>query len=121
MSNVIWNFSRKHNVPYNELVEFVHAVQATTVTESQPQPVQAQPSEMAETLLPHAYLFEKLAMVMPLFQEARDALTAIREDQRIRHGISATLADRMDAAGTFSLDDWVSAQTNPAEQAQKEE
>lgn len=40
MSNVIWNFSRKHNVPYNELVEFVHAVQATTVVESQPQPVE---------------------------------------------------------------------------------
>ena len=60
----------------------------------------------AEELMPHAYLLAKLAMVMPLFQEARDALTAIREDQRIRHGISKTLADRMDIAGTFSLDDW---------------
>jgi hypothetical protein len=45
-------------------------------------------------------------MVMPLLQEARDALTAIREDQRVRHGISKTLADRMDIAGTFSLEDW---------------
>jgi hypothetical protein len=60
----------------------------------------------AEEPLPHAYLLAKLAMVMPLFQEARDALTAIREDQRVRHGISKTLADRMDIAGTFSLDDW---------------
>lgn len=60
----------------------------------------------AESLLPHAYLLAKLAMVMPLFQEARDALTAITEAQRKRRGISATLADRMDIAGTFSLDDW---------------
>lgn len=62
--------------------------------------------ELAESLLPHAYLFAKIAMVMPLFQEARDALTAITEAQRIRHGISPTLADRMDVAGTYSLDDW---------------
>ena len=60
----------------------------------------------AEALLPHAYLLAKLAMVMPLLQEARDALTVIREDQRVRHGISKTLADRMDIAGTFSLEDW---------------
>lgn len=45
MSNVIWNFAKKHNVPYNELVEFVHTVQATTVMAPQPQPVQAQPSD----------------------------------------------------------------------------
>ena len=60
----------------------------------------------AEALLPHAYMLAKLVMVMPLFQEARDALTAIQDDQRVRHGISKTLADRMDIAGTFSLDDW---------------
>ena len=64
------------------------------------------PTADAQALLPHAYLLAKLAMVMPLFQEARDALTCIREDQRILHGISKTLADRMDIAGTYSLDDW---------------
>jgi hypothetical protein len=56
--------------------------------------------------LPAAYMLTKLQMVMPLFQEARDALTALTEAQRKLHGISPTLADRMDEAGTFSLDDW---------------
>lgn len=60
----------------------------------------------SETLLPHAYLLAKLAMVMPLFQEARDALTALNAQQRATHGISKTLADRMDIAGTYSIDDW---------------
>jgi hypothetical protein len=63
-----------------------------------------------EAELPHAYLFAKLAMVMPLFQEARDALTAITELQRVAHRISSTLADRMDTAGTYSIDDWNAAQ-----------
>ena len=67
------------------------------------QPETAEPQEGSK---PHAYLMEKLAMVMPLFQEARDALTAITEQQRIARGISPTLADRMDAAGTYSVDDW---------------
>lgn len=66
----------------------------------------APPADSPGALLPHAYLFAKVAMVMPLFEEARDALTALREDQRIRHGISKTLADRMDIAGTFSIEDW---------------
>lgn len=60
----------------------------------------------ADLLLPHAYLLAKVAIVMPLFEEARDALTAITEAQRRLHGISATLADRMDVAGTYSLYDW---------------
>ncbi len=55
---------------------------------------------------PHAYLMAKLSMVMPLFEEARDALAAITETQRRLYGISATLADRMDAAGTYSVADW---------------
>lgn len=59
--------------------------------------------------LPPLYMLAKLQMVMPLLQEARDALTALREDQRVRHGISKSLADRMDAAGTFSLYDWKDA------------
>ena len=46
---------------------------------------------------PPGYMLAKLQMVMPLFQEAR-----------IRLG----LADRMDKAGTFSLDDWLAAEPN---------
>ena len=65
------------------------------------QAVPAQP-----VALPPEYMLAKLAMVMPLFQEARDALCAITEVQRKMHGISLTLADRMDYAGTYSLDDW---------------
>lgn len=66
-----------------------------------PAPAQAVPPTM-----PPAYMLAKLQMVMPLFQESRDALTAITEQQRKLHGISPTLAERMDEAGTFSLDDW---------------
>lgn len=56
--------------------------------------------------LPPEYMLAKLQMVMPLFQEARDALCAITEQQRIARGISKSLADRMDTAGTYSLADW---------------
>lgn len=59
--------------------------------------------------MPAAYMLAKLQMVIPLFQEARDAMTAITEAQRKLHGISQTLADRMDEAGTFSVDDWRAA------------
>lgn len=62
-------------------------------------------SEPPESL-PRDYLLKKLAMVMPLFEEARDALTAISEQQRAVRCISPTLADRMDMAGTYSIDDW---------------
>lgn len=63
----------------------------------------------AERLLPHEYLLAKIAMVIPLFEEARDALSALTEQQRVRHGISKSLADRMDIAGTYSLEDFDSA------------
>ena len=69
-----------------------------------------------EAVLPPAYMLAKLAMVMPLFQEARDALTALSEPQRVRHGISKTLAGRMDIAGTYSLDDWRAAMSAPTPQ-----
>lgn len=62
--------------------------------------------EAASQERPHAYMLAKLAMVIPLFEEARDALTAITEQQRVTHGISASLVDRMDVAGTYSVDDW---------------
>lgn len=62
--------------------------------------------QQEKTELPPRYMLAKLQMVMPLFQEARDALTALTEQRRKLRGISPTLADRMDEAGTFSLDDW---------------
>ena len=45
-------------------------------------------------------------MTEALKQAAQQALTAITEQQRKLHGISPTLAERMDEAGTFSLEDW---------------
>lgn len=80
------------------------------------------PARAVEPLtLPPEYMLAKLQMVIPLFQEARDALTAITEAQRKLHGLSPTLADRMDEAGTFSLDDWNAAHgitTTPAAKEQ---
>ena len=73
--------------------------------------VQAEP-----VALPPAYMLAKLQMVMPIFQEARDALCALTEAQRKLRGISPTLADRMDEAGTFSLDDWQQAHPPAPEQ-----
>ena len=64
----------------------------------------------AERLLPHGYLLAKVAMVVPLLEEARDAMTALTVEQMKLHRISATLADRMDVAGTYSLEDWNAAQ-----------
>lgn len=52
------------------------------------------------------YLLRKLELMLPLFQEARDALPAITEHARRLRGISPTLADRMDRVGTFSIDDY---------------
>ena len=42
---------------------------------------------------------ERLRTILPVFEEARDALCCITEVQRRKHGISKTLADRMDALG----------------------
>lgn len=79
-------------------VEFAPAGQAPAVPHGKEQ--------QEKTELPPRYMLAKLQMVMPLFQEARDALTALTEQRRKLRGISPTLADRMDEAGTFSLDDW---------------
>ena len=73
---------------------------------AQPAPAAVPPDDVG---LPPKYMLAKLQMVMPLFQEARDALPIMTEVQRKLHGVSPTLADRMDAAGTFSLDDWIAA------------
>jgi hypothetical protein len=75
----------------------------------------SKPTGAPAEALPHAYLLAKLAMVMPLFQECRDALPAITETRRTLHGISKTLADRMDVAGTFSLADWEALPPAPKE------
>ena len=49
----------------------------------------------------------KLNKVMPLFQEARDALCALTVTQVRLHNISPSLADRMDSAGTAGIAQWV--------------
>lgn len=52
------------------------------------------------------YLTAKIQMCIPVMQEARDAITALTLTQARLHGISLTLADRMDKAGTYSVEDW---------------
>jgi hypothetical protein len=64
-----------------------------------------------KTELPPDYMLAKLQMVMPLFQEARDALVALSVAQCKLHGIDLSLGDRMDQAGTYSLDDWNAERT----------
>ena len=54
----------------------------------------------------HGYLLHKLSAIVPLFQEARDALSTITELQRRLRGISPTLAERMDTVGEYSPADW---------------
>lgn len=62
-----------------------------------------------ESDLPYAYLLAKVAMVIPLLQEARDALPAISEQRRVLYRVAADLGRRMDIAGTYSVDDWRAA------------
>ena len=68
-----------------------------------------EPAPVPAGTLPPGYMLAKLQMVMPLFQEARDALTVVTEPQRRMYGIRFELVDRMDKARTFSLDDWLAA------------
>ena len=42
---------------------------------------------------------ERLKAMMPLFQEARDAITVIKHPQAVLAGLNLTLADRMDDVG----------------------
>ena len=46
----------------------------------------------------------RLLAIMPVFQEARDAITVITEHQRRLHNISIALADKMDELG--EADKW---------------
>jgi len=66
-------------------------------------------AESAPAVPPQAYE-QRLAEVMPLFQEARDALPAISTSAAKLHGVSLTLAERMDAVGTK---DWRTASPAP--------
>ena len=57
------------------------------------------------------YLRWRLTEIMPLFEEARDALPAITESARSLRGIRADLAARMDAAGTRTRAEFDAAMT----------
>lgn len=52
----------------------------------------------------NAYLTWKLEQILPVFQEARDALPAISQTSARLRGISLSLADRMDGAGTANYE-----------------
>lgn len=54
----------------------------------------------------NAYLTWKLEKVMPLFEQARDALPAISMTTARLHRIDLQLANRMDEAGTACYADW---------------
>jgi hypothetical protein len=51
----------------------------------------------------------RLTDIIPLFQEARDALTAIPLASAKLRGLDLTLADRMDRAGTATRADFDAA------------
>ncbi len=100
------NAARAGYVAAKRLLRAAQQAQASEPVVKQELTTQA--SESAEAL-PPAYMLAKLQMVMPVMQEARDALTALSVAQCKLHGIALDLADRMDRAGTFSLDDWAEA------------
>jgi hypothetical protein len=94
-------------IHFRDFADWKRAREALKELERAAQQVQQDPpAAPAQELRPPAYMHAKLQLMIPLFQEARDAICAITETQRKAHGISPTLAERMDAAGTFSLDDW---------------
>lgn len=62
--------------------------------------------ELLAALKDVEYLRWRIAEIMPLFQDARDAITVISETQRRMHGISFTLADDMDRAGTRTREEF---------------
>lgn len=53
-----------------------------------------------------AYLEWRLKEIIPLFQEARDALPAITEVRARLHSVNLSLGNRMDAAGTRTREDF---------------
>lgn len=56
-----------------------------------------------------AYYKWRLTEIMPLFQDARDALPAISLTAAKLHGLDLSLADRMDMAGTRTREDFDAA------------
>jgi hypothetical protein len=65
--------------------------------------------ETAAALRDGEYYKWRLTEIMPLFEEARDALTALRMEQCKLHNISLSLAERMDTAGTRTRAEWDAA------------
>lgn len=63
-----------------------------------------------------AYLKHRLNTIIPIFQEARDALTALTMAQVKLRGISSSLADRMDDAGTYNREKYDAEQRALKEQ-----
>ena len=62
------------------------------------------------------YFKHRLKTIIPIFQEARDALTALTVTQVQLHGISLSLADRMDEAGTYNRENYDAEQRALKEQ-----
>ncbi len=70
-------------------------VQQVQITEDIANKIEEMDLELAEL----RYYHWRMLQILPLLQEARDALPAITEASRRLHGISPTLADRLDQAG----------------------
>lgn len=65
--------------------------------------------QLAEARRDADYRLWKLELVIPLFQEARDALTALTVEQIRLRGIPRDLANRMDYAGTADVEQYLEA------------
>lgn len=89
-------WQRLHGVSPESLPPYEPPVEMRRIYVATPTP----PAAAQEDGRDAAYLRWRLEEIMPLFQEARDALCGITEIQMRLRGISPTLADRMDAAGT---------------------
>ena len=64
-------------------------------------------SDLAAAKRDADYRLWKLELVIPLFQEARDALTALTVEQVRLRGIRRDLAERMDYAGTADVEQYL--------------
>lgn len=62
---------------------------------------------ITEAIIRLKYLDAKLSRVIPVFQDARDAITHLSRVQVVVHKIDPLLASRMDEAGTYSITDWM--------------
>ena len=60
-----------------------------------------------------AYLTQRLDEIIPLFEEARDALPAISLTSAKQNHVDLSLADRMDVAGTRTREEFDAAREKP--------